>query len=108
MERLRSISSSEPLTGKPVKTELTYTNVFSEALMSAGARYPEVVAITAAMPSPTGLLDFATEFPERFFDVGICEQHAVTFAAGPGPAGVQPGVGGYPALPPAALRHAPL
>jgi 1-deoxy-D-xylulose-5-phosphate synthase len=53
------------------------------------------VAITAAMPSPTGLLDFGKEFPERFFDVGICEQHAVTFAAGLAMAGMHPVVAIY-------------
>jgi 1-deoxy-D-xylulose-5-phosphate synthase len=73
---------TDPLTGRPRETELTYTDVFGEALLSAAARHPEVVAITAAMASSTGLLDFAREFPDRFFDVGICEQHAVTFAAG--------------------------
>ncbi len=94
-ERMHAISVSDPRTGRPLKTELTYTNVFSEALLSAGARYPDVVAITAAMPSPTGLLDFGKEFPERFFDVGICEQHAVTFAAGLAMAGMHPVVAIY-------------
>jgi 1-deoxy-D-xylulose-5-phosphate synthase len=94
-EKMHSIAISDPSTGLPLKTELTYTNVFSEALLSAGARYPELVAITAAMPSPTGLLDFGKEFPERFFDVGICEQHAVTFAAGLAMAGMHPVVAIY-------------
>ena len=95
IEKLHAVPISDPRTGQPLKTELTYTNVFSEALLSAGARYPEVVAITAAMPSPTGLLDFGKEFPERFFDVGICEQHAVTFAAGLAMAGMHPVVAIY-------------
>jgi 1-deoxy-D-xylulose-5-phosphate synthase len=69
---------------------VTYTDVFGEALMSAAARRPEVCAITAAMASSTGLLNFAKEFPDRFFDVGICEQHAVTFAAGLAMAGMHP------------------
>jgi len=94
-EKMHSIAVSDPHTGQPLKTELTFTNVFSEALLRAGARYPELVAITAAMPSPTGLLDFAREFPERFFDVGICEQHAVTFAAGLALAGMHPVVAIY-------------
>jgi 1-deoxy-D-xylulose-5-phosphate synthase len=94
-EKMHAISVSDPRTGLPLKTELTYTNVFSEALLRAGARYPELVAITAAMPSPTGLLDFAREFPERFFDVGICEQHAVTFAAGLAMTGMHPVVAIY-------------
>ena len=58
--------------------------------MSAAIRHPEVVAMTAAMASSTGLLDFSREFPERFYDVGICEQHAVTFAAGLALAGCRP------------------
>jgi 1-deoxy-D-xylulose-5-phosphate synthase len=83
IDKLHQVSAqSDPLTGRPRKTELTYTNVFGEAVMSAASRHPDVVAITAAMASSTGLLNFATEFPERVFDVGICEQHAVTFAAG--------------------------
>jgi 1-deoxy-D-xylulose-5-phosphate synthase len=94
-EKMHAIGPSDPHTGKPLKTELTYTGVFSEALLSAGARYPELVAITAAMPSPTGLLDFSREFPERFFDVGICEQHAVTFAAGLAMTGMHPVVAIY-------------
>jgi len=89
------VSAFDPLTGRPLKTELTYTDVFGEALLSAAARHPEVVAITAAMASPTGLLAFATEFPERTFDVGICEQHAVTFAAGLALAGLRPVVAIY-------------
>src|SRR5438270_3704866 len=58
--------------------------------MTAASRRPEVCAITAAMASSTGLLNFAKEFPDRFFDVGICEQHAVTFAAGLAMAGMHP------------------
>jgi 1-deoxy-D-xylulose-5-phosphate synthase len=95
IEKLHAVPVSNPETGLPLKQELTWTNVFSEALLSAGARYPEVVAITAAMPSPTGLLDFAMEFPERFFDVGIAEQHAVTFAAGLALGGLHPVVAIY-------------
>src|SRR5262249_27491395 len=83
MDKLHQVSAqTDPLSGRPRKTELTYTNVFSEAMMSAVSRHPDVVAITAAMASSTGLLNVATEFPDRVFDVGICEQHAVTFAAG--------------------------
>ncbi|HSS93097.1 MAG TPA: transketolase C-terminal domain-containing protein, partial [Candidatus Dormibacteraeota bacterium] len=66
------------------------TDVFGEALMTAATRRPEVCAITAAMASSTGLLNFAKEFPDRFFDVGICEQHAVTFAAGLAMSGMRP------------------
>jgi 1-deoxy-D-xylulose-5-phosphate synthase len=82
-DRLHQVSAqTDPLTGRPRKTELTYTDVFGEAVLSAATRHPDVVAITAAMASSTGLLSLAREFPDRFFDVGICEQHAVTFAAG--------------------------
>jgi 1-deoxy-D-xylulose-5-phosphate synthase len=82
-DKLHQVSAqTDPLTGRPRKTELTYTNVFGEAILSAASRHPDVVAVTAAMASSTGLLNFAKEFPDRIFDVGICEQHAVTFAAG--------------------------
>jgi 1-deoxy-D-xylulose-5-phosphate synthase len=83
VDKLHQVKAhTDPLTGRPRETELTYSDVVGQAVLSAAARHPEVVAITAAMASPTGLLDFAREFPDRFFDVGICEQHAVTFAAG--------------------------
>ena len=90
IDKLHGVSAFDPLTGRPHHTELTYTDVFGEALFSAAARHPEVCAVTAAMASSTGLLDFAREFPERFFDVGICEQHGVTFAAGLAMAGLRP------------------
>ena len=63
--------------GKP-----TYTDIFSTVMRKMGDREKNVVAITAAMPTGTGLKRFANMFPERFFDVGIAESHAVTFAAG--------------------------
>jgi 1-deoxy-D-xylulose-5-phosphate synthase len=90
IDKLHGVSAFDPLTGRPRSTEVTYTDVFGEALMTAAARRPEVCAITAAMASSTGLLSFAKEFPDRFFDVGICEQHAVTFAAGLAMAGMHP------------------
>jgi 1-deoxy-D-xylulose-5-phosphate synthase len=90
IDKLHGVSAFDPLTGRPRSTDLTYTDVFGEALMAAATRRPEVCAITAAMASSTGLLNFAKEFPERFFDVGICEQHAVTFAAGLAMAGMHP------------------
>ncbi len=90
VDKLHGVSAFDPLTGRPRSTEVTYTDIFGEALMSAAARRPEVCAITAAMASSTGLLNFAKEFPDRFFDVGICEQHAVTFAAGLAMAGMHP------------------
>jgi 1-deoxy-D-xylulose-5-phosphate synthase len=91
VDKLHAVSAqTDTLTGQPRNTELTYTDVFGEALLSAATRHPNVVAITAAMASSTGLLGFATEFPDRIFDVGICEQHAVTFAAGLAMAGKRP------------------
>jgi 1-deoxy-D-xylulose-5-phosphate synthase len=91
VDKLHAVSAqTDPLTGRPRNTELTYTDVFEEALLSAATRHPNVVAITAAMASSTGLLGFAREFPDRFFDVGICEQHAVTFAAGLAMGGKRP------------------
>jgi len=90
-DKLHQVSpKTDPLTGRPRNPELTYTNVFGEAVMSAASRHPDVVAITAAMTSSTGLLNFAKEFPDRIFDVGICEQHAVTFAAGLAMGGKRP------------------
>ncbi|HEX9476796.1 MAG TPA: 1-deoxy-D-xylulose-5-phosphate synthase [Candidatus Dormibacteraeota bacterium] len=90
IDKLHGVGAFDPLTGRPRSTDLTYTDVFGEALMAAAMRRPEVCAITAAMASSTGLLNFAKEFPDRFFDVGICEQHAVTFAAGLAMAGMRP------------------
>ena len=90
VDKLHGVGAFDPLTGRPRSTELSYTDVFGDALLAAAARRPEVCAITAAMASSTGLLNFAKEFPDRFFDVGICEQHAVTFAAGLALAGMHP------------------
>jgi 1-deoxy-D-xylulose-5-phosphate synthase len=90
VDKLHGVPAFDPLTGRPRSTELKYTDVFGEALMTAATGKPDVCAITAAMASSTGLLNFAKEFPERFFDVGICEQHAVTFAAGLAMAGMHP------------------
>ena len=72
-----------------------YTQAFNEAILSAGERYPNLVAITAAMPGPTGLLPFASRWPDRFFDVGIAEQTAVTSAAGMAMGGLRPVVAVY-------------
>jgi len=67
-----------------------YQNVFGDQLVREGERDPTIVAITAAMPSGTGVDRFATAFPDRTFDVGIAEQHAVTFAAGLAAQGMRP------------------
>lgn len=68
----------------------SYTSVFSDEMVRLGGVDEKIVAITAAMPSGTGLDEFAEKYPERFFDVGIAEQHAVTFAAGLAAEGVKP------------------
>lgn len=83
----------DPATGKQLKTSSAnapYTAVFGKGLTELAAEDEKVVAITAAMPSGTGTLTFAKTFPERFFDVGIAEGHAVTFAAGMATRGVKP------------------
>ncbi|HHX75068.1 MAG TPA: 1-deoxy-D-xylulose-5-phosphate synthase, partial [Firmicutes bacterium] len=73
----------------------TYTEVFSDSLVGLGEKNKKVIAITAAMAAGTGLAAFAARFPERFFDVGIAEQHAVTFAAGMARKGFRPVVAIY-------------
>jgi 1-deoxy-D-xylulose-5-phosphate synthase len=73
----------------------SYTAAFTEALIAAGEARPEIVAITAAMPDSTGLLPFGERFPDRMFDVGIAEQHAVTAAAGMAMGGLRPVVAVY-------------
>ncbi|MEX5284399.1 1-deoxy-D-xylulose-5-phosphate synthase [Selenomonas sputigena] len=73
----------------------TYTSVFGEAMLEMAEKDEDVVAITAAMPDGTGLRAFGKKYPERFFDVGIAEQHAVTFAAGLAASGKKPVVALY-------------
>ena len=68
----------------------SYTSIFSKTLTDLAKKDKKIVAITAAMPSGTGLDLFAEKFPDRFFDVGIAEQHAVTFAAGLATEGMKP------------------
>ena len=84
-------------TGLPTKPRTTanYTDVFSTVMTKLGARAEKVVAITAAMPDGTGLKRFRNMYPERFFDVGIAEEHAVTFAAGLAAGGLRPVVAIY-------------
>ncbi|NLP34216.1 MAG: 1-deoxy-D-xylulose-5-phosphate synthase [Clostridiales bacterium] len=76
-------------------TNVSYTKVFSDALIRYAETYDKVVAITAAMPYGTGLSQFKKQFPDRFFDVGIAEQHAVAFAAGLARGGYKPIVAIY-------------
>ncbi|MBU1155455.1 MAG: 1-deoxy-D-xylulose-5-phosphate synthase, partial [Proteobacteria bacterium] len=73
----------------------SYTEVFGHTMVELARKRPEIMAITAAMPEGTGLAPFAEEFPERFVDVGIAEQHAVTFAAGLAVQGFKPVVAIY-------------
>lgn len=84
-------------TGIPTKPRTTanYTDIFSTVMTKLGARDERVVAITAAMPDGTGLKRFRNIYPERFFDVGIAEEHAVTFAAGLAAGGLKPVVAIY-------------
>ncbi len=81
-------------TGSALKAG-SYTAAFSETLVKLGDQYPELVAITAAMPDSTGLLPFRDRFPDRCFDVGIAEQHAVTAAAGMAMGGLRPLIAVY-------------
>jgi len=89
----------EPETGESIKNSgirpPTYTEVFGDTLCKLAAKDERIVAITAAMPEGTGLACYSELFPERFVDVGICEQHAVTFAAGLATQGFKPVVAVY-------------
>lgn len=84
-------------TGLPLnpKTKSNYTDVFSTVMCKLGDRNHDIVAITAAMPDGTGLKRFRNMYPDRFFDVGIAEEHAVTFAAGLAAGGMKPVVAIY-------------
>ena len=75
---------------KPKANAPSYTNVFADTLIDEARRDPTIVAVTAAMPDGTGLNKFGAAFPDRTFDVGIAEQHAVTFAAGLATEGMKP------------------
>ena len=80
---------------KKMKEKSNYTDIFSTVMCKLGATNEKLVAITAAMPDGTGLKRFHNMYPERFFDVGIAEEHAVTFAAGLAAAGYKPVVAVY-------------
>ncbi len=96
VEQMHSPPAFDPATGKPVAaTTTTWTHVFGREMVVAGAERPDVVAITAAMCGPTGLTPFGTAFPDRIFDVGIAEQHALTSAAGLAMGGMHPVVAVY-------------
>ncbi|MBR5932122.1 MAG: 1-deoxy-D-xylulose-5-phosphate synthase [Lachnospiraceae bacterium] len=91
------IGPFNPRTGLPVApaTGKTYTEVFSDALVREAEKDEKIIAITAAMADGTGLVKFQEQFPRRFFDVGIAEEHAVTFAAGLAVGGLRPFVAIY-------------
>jgi len=95
--RFHGIGAFNVTTGKPMggSTVPSYTDVFSNALVRQAAKNKKIVAITAAMSSGTGLEPFKARFPKRYFDVGIAEGHAVTFAAGLAKAGLRPVVAVY-------------
>jgi 1-deoxy-D-xylulose-5-phosphate synthase len=97
-EKWHGLAAYDPVTGEARKKASgppTWTQVFGEGLAALGAEHPELVAITAAMPSGTGTNVFQKEYPERFFDVGIAEGHAVTFAGGLATQGIRPVVAIY-------------
>jgi len=88
---LHSVGVIDPVTGKPVSAGVPgWTSVLSEEMVRIGSERPDVVAITAAMLQPVGLQAFSQAYPDRIFDVGIAEQHAVTSAAGLAMGGMHP------------------
>ena len=92
-DKYHGVQKFDVITGEQAKSPAgppSYTGVFAKALIAEAARDEKIVAITAAMPGGTGLDKFADQFPERIFDVGIAEQHAVTFAAGLAAQGMRP------------------
>jgi 1-deoxy-D-xylulose-5-phosphate synthase len=98
LEKYHARAPYDPVTGqlKPVKPgPPQWTKVFGEAITQLAAEYPALVAVTAAMPSGTGTNIFQKKWPERFFDVGIAEAHATTFAAGLATQGIRPVVAIY-------------
>ena len=85
----------DPINGPPKFVPTGYTEAFADTIVKLAEQDPRIVAITAAMPGPTGLIQFQEHFPDRFFDVGIAEQHAVTAAAGMAMGGMRPVVALY-------------
>ena len=97
-ERLHGVTPFDVKTGEKIKSPseksklegISYTKAFSNSLIKLARENKDVVAITAAMPSGTGLINFQKEFPDRFFDVGIAEQHAITFGGALAKGGLRP------------------
>lgn len=97
-EKWHGLAAYDPETGEPRKKSSgppTWTQVFGDAITALAADHPELVTITAAMPSGTGTSIFQKKWPERFFDVGIAEGHGVTFAGGLATQGIRPIVAIY-------------
>lgn len=97
-EEFHGVGCLDPSTGKSAKKAgcaPSYTSVFSKALIDLAKDRPDILAITAAMPSGTGLKAFGQAYPKRFFDVGIAEEHAMTLAAGMAAAGMHPVIALY-------------
>lgn len=97
-EKFHGVGCFDPSTGKSAKKagcSPSYTSVFSKALIDLAKDRPDILAITAAMPSGTGLKAFGQAYPKRFFDVGIAEEHAMTLAAGMAAAGMHPVIALY-------------
>ncbi|MFC9871648.1 1-deoxy-D-xylulose-5-phosphate synthase [Nocardia salmonicida] len=96
-DQMHACDPIDPLTGRPLagKKAKGWTAVFSEELIEHGSRREDIVAITAAMPGPTGLAAFGERFPDRMFDVGIAEQHGMASAAGLALGGLHPVVAIY-------------
>jgi len=94
-DRFHTVGVIDPESGRAATKERTWTHAFADELVELGASRPDVVAVSAAMVRPTGLHAFATEYPDRAFDVGIAEQHAVTSAAGLAMGGKHPVVAIY-------------
>lgn len=97
-DKFHGVGCFDPSTGKSAKKAgcaPSYTSVFSKALIDLAKDRPNILAITAAMPSGTGLKAFGQAYPKRFFDVGIAEEHAMTLAAGMAAAGMHPVIALY-------------
>ena len=95
-DQFHAVNRIDPVTGSPLSSSSRgWTDVFSDALVNVGEREPRVIAMTAAMLRPTGLAPFAERFPDRVYDVGIAEQHAVASAAGLAFGGLHPVVALY-------------
>ena len=104
-EKFHGVGCFDPSTGKAAKKAgcaPSYTSVFSKALIDLAKDRPDILAITAAMPSGTGLKAFGQAYPKRFFDVGIAEEHAMTLAAGMAAAGMHPVIALYSTFAPRA------